>query len=190
MANLVAHRQYTDLFIIPVQNCILNHMRMYRQCVREKTATIAANIRTMMEKSMAMIASGLSAIASVQAIDTRDLMRPIAVSPVCSTGKHPFGVKEHQPYTNMFFEGGAKFDACNDWCQSTAMLKEHILAVFKQQPVEKESEYRIQCCHEHHFMVESMNELVVRERMSYRLFGEAPPVYLYVLKNRRHIPKT
>lgn len=167
-------------------------MRMYRQCVREKTATIAANIRTMMEKSMAMIASGLSAIASVQAIDTRDLMRPIAVSPVCSTGKHPFGGSKHQPYTDMFFEGGGEVDTCDDWCQSTAMLKERILAMFKQQLVRKEEQlYRIQCCHEHHFMVESMNELVILERMSYRLHKETLPVYLYVLKNRRHIsPKT
>ena len=176
-------RQYTDLFIIPVQNCILNHMRMYHQCAKEKTAAIASNIRVMMEKSTAMIASGLSAIASIKAIDPHDLMHSIAVSPICNVKVHS------SPETDVFFGKNVDYDTCDDYCRSTRIFKERALDSFARHKTEAQKRVKIQCCHEHHFMVESMNELVIIESMRYRPADEALPVYLYVLGNRCHINK-
>jgi hypothetical protein len=90
----------------------------------------------------------------------------------------------------VFFGPGKEFYTCYNCCRSSDTLKCFALESFALHKLNTEKKFHIRCCHEHHFMVESMNELVILESMRYQLPDEALPVYLYVLKNRCHIPKT
>jgi hypothetical protein len=165
-----------ELFVIPVRDCILYHIQLYKACIKSKTDALIAGMRTMVDQSVSILAGGLAAVAAIKVGDFNRFLGPINVPQSCNApAENMFG-----NYQVAFFGDQKTVYVCEKACVTMDVLKQQI-------KLYKPAEFPIICCYDHHFMVESVNEVVIMRRMVIASEDGTLPVYFYQLKNRYNL---